>query len=121
MRGEAVEAFFVGDDDFGVGVLYAIDEFRAGPPSVHADDRNSDTRAGPVGNHPFGVVPHCDRNTISGLNAVSEEPIRNRSGLFVGLVIGPSLVAVDEIFVVTVISCDVPDGPKSGRGVFVRP
>ena len=64
------QAFEVGDQDNGSGVLQPICQFLGFPPGVHGDRDRPDGGDGRKGDDPFRIIAHRDRHSVAGSDRV---------------------------------------------------
>ena len=112
------QPFGVSEQHLGDGVLHGEGHFLAIPPRVHAHRGDADRDAGPVEQHPFGVIAHRDPHAVAGLDPLREQPGGDRIDHLMRLGVGHHLILVDQVGALGEHRARQPDFTHRGRGVL---
>jgi hypothetical protein len=103
----------------GLRIPQCKGHFFGGPPGVHAHHRDPGCDAGPIDQHPFGIVAHRDRHPVPGTHALHRQPCGDCVHLRVRFRIAQPLVFIDDIGPLGEYRCRKPQFAHGRRLVLV--
>ena len=112
-----LQAFRIGYEQARRSVVEGIGQLFGHPPGIHAHCYGTNGDAGPVAQHPLGIVAHGDRHPVMLLYAVFRHPAGDTRRDFLRLRVGETLSLVDQIVGIAVPARLLPDFPQRAGGI----
>ena len=92
----------VSNQQLGLRITQRVGHFICDPPGVHTHHDPADCNHAPVGKDPLGVIAQSNRHTVTRTDALRLKPGREISDQLARLCEGPTLIAVDNVFLITI-------------------